>query len=365
MKKKIKVLHVIATLDNGGAERQLIELLKKNKNHGVILLKDAGIYKSTLDKLNIKYWELAVKSKFLIFFKIRIFAKVIKEFKPNIIQAWMYNACFFSIICRVIRIYNVPLIWSIRCSDMTTKYYPATLKFLIAGCRLLSKKVDKIIYNSFSGMVHHTNLGFSSKNTVVIFNGVDSKKFRRSTNLRKSLRDEFQYKTNDIVIIFAARVDPMKNHQGFLNSFKVAKDNGLNNLKLVLVGKDTERLDLPYDCISLGMRLDIEKYYNIADVIILPSLFGEGFSNVLVEGMLTNLVPVASHVGDSKKIISDTGFIVKELNDTGLLKVLVKISKSKKAMINKLGKKARLRASKMFTPKIMIESYNNIYCKML
>ena len=58
MKKKIKVLHLIASLENGGAERQLIELLKKNKNHGVVLFKNASVYKNTLNMLNIKYWEL-------------------------------------------------------------------------------------------------------------------------------------------------------------------------------------------------------------------------------------------------------------------------------------------------------------------
>ena len=53
MRKKIKVLHLIASLENGGAERQLIELLKKNKHHGVVLFKNASVYKNTLNMLNI------------------------------------------------------------------------------------------------------------------------------------------------------------------------------------------------------------------------------------------------------------------------------------------------------------------------
>ena len=50
-------------------------------------------------------------------------------------------------------------------------------------------------------------------------------------------------------------------------------------------------------------KLDIEKYYSMADFIILPSLFGEGFSNVLVEGMLTKLFPIATNVGDCVLIL--------------------------------------------------------------
>ena len=66
MKKNIKVLHVIASLGNGGAERQLVEILKYNRNHGVLLLYEADVYKETLDKLNIKYWEMRARNKLLI-----------------------------------------------------------------------------------------------------------------------------------------------------------------------------------------------------------------------------------------------------------------------------------------------------------
>ena len=137
MKKKIKVLHLIASLENGGAERQLIELLKENKNHGVVLFKNTSVYKNTLNELNIKHWELGVKSKLLVFLKILTVSKIIKEFQPNIVQAWMYNACFFSVVCKILNIYRIPLIWCIRCSDMTTKYYTISLKFLIIGCKFL------------------------------------------------------------------------------------------------------------------------------------------------------------------------------------------------------------------------------------
>ena len=67
MRNNVKVLHIIASLGNGGAERQLIEILKCNRSHAVLLLTEADVYKETLDKLNIKYWEMGVKNKLLIF----------------------------------------------------------------------------------------------------------------------------------------------------------------------------------------------------------------------------------------------------------------------------------------------------------
>ena len=57
--------------------------------------------------------------------------------------------------------------------------------------------------------------------------------------------------------------------------------------------------------------------------------------------------------------------MIEEINEAGLLKILYKISETNKSTLNQLGKKARLRAYKNFTPKIMTDSYYNLYCKVL
>jgi glycosyltransferase involved in cell wall biosynthesis len=132
-----------------------------------------------------------------------------------------------------------------------------------------------------------------------------------------------------------------------------------------LIGKDTDKLKLPIDCIALGMKKDIEIYYNLADIIISPSAFGEGFSNVLIEGMLTNLLPVATDVGDSKKIIGNTGYIIESSNIETIQNKLLKIINLKNLHIKNLANKSRNRASKMFSVNKMIQSYNNIYTEVI
>ena len=365
MRKNIKVLHVIASLGNGGAERQLIEILRHNKNHGVLLLYEADVYKETLDKLNIRYWEMKAKNKLLIFLKIIFFRKVITSYKPDIIKSWMYNACLFSVFCKLIKLYDKPLIWNIRCSNMVSKYYPISLKLVIYACTVLSKNVEKIIYNSYAGFAYHKKIGFSQKSVKVIYNGVDSKKFNYTFTLRKALRKKYNITKNDLVFICVARVDPMKNYYNFLNAYKVLENDCNNKIKLVIVGKGTDKLDLPDNCIALGMKKNIEEYYSMADIVIVPSAFGEGFSNVLVEGMLTNLFPIATDVGDAKKILGSTGLILSGYDEESLKKELLKITNIKQKVIKKKGKKARARAHKLFTVKKMIRSYNNVYSKVI
>ena len=156
----------------------------------------------------------------------------------------------------------------------------------------------------------------------------------------------------------------MKNYNNFLKAYKGIGKPYTNKIKLVLAGKGTDKLNLPHNCITLGMKKDIEKYYNIADIVIVPSAFGEGFSNVLVEGMLTNLYPVATDVGDAKKIIGSTGFILSGSDEETLKKEFSKIIKVKQEFIKNMGRKARNRAHKLFAIEKMIRSYDNVFSKV-
>ena len=102
----------------------------------------------------------------------------------------------------------------------------------------------------------------------------------------------------------------------------------------------------------------------MADIVIVPSAFGEGFSNVLVEGMLTKLLPVATDVGDAKKIIGKTGFIIKGHSVEILQNELSKVIKIEKKVIESMGRKARNRAKKLFTVSNMVKSYESIFMQV-
>ena len=109
------------------------------------------------------------------------------------------------------------------------------------------------------------------------------------------------------------------------------------------------------------MKENIEQYYSVGDIIVLPSSFGEGFSNVLAEGMLCKLIPVATKVGDSQNIIADSGFIVEDFNSIEIAKSLsAALALSEKEMIRRK-EKSRNRIIREFGIRKMSNSYNNIY----
>ena len=86
MQKKRKVIHVIVDLGRGGAERQLIELLKKNPSHKLLIFKTAGECKKELDANKINYKELNLNNFFIF---LQTFLKLAK--KLNFLTHQLYT----------------------------------------------------------------------------------------------------------------------------------------------------------------------------------------------------------------------------------------------------------------------------------
>ncbi len=361
----IKILHLIAGLGNGGAERQLFELLKENKDHLLCSFSDSGIYEKKIKNLGINLITFNLKYPILIFFKIVKIIQIIKKNNINTIHAWMYNSCFISIFLKLfLRKRKIKILWGIRCSNMNVKYYSAQLKLNIFFCKMFSGIADKIIYNSYAGLGYHNKIGFNPNNAVVIQNGVDNKKFNFCIDTRKKLRKKYNLSNDDKVLVCVARVDPMKGHSELLKAFSFAIKK-YKNLKLCLIGKGTEKFSKLENVLVFGMIGDIESYYNMADFIILPSLFGEGFSNVLVEGMLSELFPISTDVGDNKLIIGKSGIIFPPNNIKPIIDAFEKIANMKKKDIKDISSKAFKRAKNKFSTKKMLTSYKHIYKEIL
>ena len=97
----------------------------------------------------------------------------------------------------------------------------------------------------------------------------------------------------------------MKDHETFIKAL-----DQIPSAIGILPGKGTDELPDQPNLRRLGVREDIERIYAACDIVCLCSAFGEGFPNVLVEGMAAGLAPVATDVGDCARILGDVGEIV-------------------------------------------------------
>ena len=98
---------------------------------------------------------------------------------------------------------------SVRASNMDSARYGRQI--WLNG--LASHFSRATIFNSEAGMDFHKNMGFSTSNLQLIPNGIDTEKFSPQPKLREVLRRKLGFSSRDKVVLYVARLDPMKGHQ--------------------------------------------------------------------------------------------------------------------------------------------------------
>jgi glycosyltransferase involved in cell wall biosynthesis/O-antigen/teichoic acid export membrane protein len=360
--RPVKVMHVITDLDVGGAERMLVSYLTAERTSGpnsfVVSLLSGGYFAKWLRKSGLNVHEMNMGraiGNLLSLFRI---ALIIRREKPDVIQSWMYHADLVSTLALLLsgRKRQTHLYWGVRCSDMDTSKYRITLRFAIWACSWLSWIPDGIIANSYAGMNVHMNLGYNGKNFFVIPNGVDANRFAPNAALRTEVRRELDIPDDTFAIAMVARRDPMKDHETFVSAI-----NLVPGAIGVLPGKGTKELPDQTNLRRLGVREDIERIYAGCDVVCLCSAFGEGFPNVLVEGMSAGLAPIATDVGDCARIVGDVGEIVPPRDVNAFAEALRNLIGLGREKLLEKGQEARRRIQAEYALERAVDTFDNVY----
>ncbi len=140
----MKIVHIITSLGDGGAEHTLFKICKydKNNKHIVVSLRGPGKYSSHLKKIGIKVYCLNMSFYSLIKFFYLI--KILRFFSPDIVQTWLVHSDFIGgIAAKFLGIKNI--IWNIRYSNFEFKKARLTTILLVKLLSILSFFVPKLI----------------------------------------------------------------------------------------------------------------------------------------------------------------------------------------------------------------------------
>lgn len=308
--RPIKVLHVITGLGLGGAESMLTGMLTKAPVPGVeaevVSLIPGGANRDRLAEAGIAVSDLGLAPARPRLGALIALARRMRESRADLVQGWMYHANLAATLAAALPAAPaIPVLWGIRCSDMDTSRYGWQLRAVIAASTRLSRHPAAVIANSRAGIAAHEALGFRPRRFDYIVNGLDVDRFRPDPEARAALRAELDLPDGVPVLAVVARVDPMKDHAGFLAAL-----DRLPGAVGLLIGKGTETLPDRPDLRRLGARTDVPRLLAAADFVVNSSAFGEGFSNAVAEGMACGCPAVATDVGDARLIVGDTGRIV-------------------------------------------------------
>ena len=149
---------------------------------------------------------------------------------------------------------------------------------------------------------------FGKRKFDVINNAIDFEKFKFDSTQRDKIREELDIK-DEFVVGSVGRFNYQKNHTFLLDIFcEILKIN--QNAKLVLIGEGNlqdeikekaKNLDIIQNIKFLGVKDDVQNYYNAFDVFLLPTNF-EGLGLVLIESQVNGLQTFTSDVvpGETK-----------------------------------------------------------------
>jgi glycosyltransferase involved in cell wall biosynthesis len=198
---------------------------------------------------------------------------------------------------------------------------------------------------------------FPEWRTVKIWNGIDIKKFRPGW-------DDFVFEKYNIprdkkVVFASSRANKYKGIQVLIEAAHIlVHEKGRSDLFFLYCGDgpDLEYFRSLVNARGLGDHFlcpgksdKIDRILRGASLVIVPSLWQEGFGLSVVEGMASGKVVIASRVGGIVEIIDDgeDGYLIPPGNSEVLSEVIMDVVE-KDRLMEKIGAKARKKVVEKF-----------------
>ncbi|MBX7045685.1 MAG: glycosyltransferase [Ignavibacteria bacterium] len=373
------VVHIISNLSIGGAQLLLLDILKNLKKFPVsiiVITIDSGFYIKKFRDAGIKVIDIKTKGLInpFIYFKLK---KELKKISPQIVHTHLLKADFYGRLAA--KSANVPAIFTTCHNDSTVHTQKKPEKknifdFIDNWVIDFTKSNIVAISNKVRDYLVKRKPDIKQKSLKVIFNGIDIKKEEYILNKEeiKYFKESLGFSTQDKIISVIGRLEKQKGHLEFLKA--VSSKIKQKNLKILFVGEGIQRSNiegfieksnLQENVELIGFKENSERYFEISDLIAVPSLW-EGFGLVACEGMIKGKIVLASNVGGLPEIIEDgiNGYLY-DLNNPGELIQKLEFIINNLDNLNHIRQNAIEKVKKCFDINQNAEEYYKLYCEKL
>ncbi|MEZ5386105.1 MAG: glycosyltransferase [Prosthecobacter sp.] len=304
-----KVMWITTGLGSGGAEMMLAQLVNGLPafQHTVVSLTGGGKHATALPSVHSLEMPAGKPTPKALW---RLW-RIVRREKPDVLMGWMYHGCLVATLAKFMRLKRTPMNWNIRQSLYDLKLEKRGSAFVIRTLAWLSWLADRITYNSQLSSKQHEAIGYRADKTQLIANGFDLKKWQPGT-------------PTPALIGRFGRNAAMKDYPNFIAAAKLIHEKH-PEARFIIVGADTESLDAPPFIEVLGERDDLPALTASLNIAVSSSAFGEGFPNVVGEAMACAVPVVATDIGDTRWVMSDTGHIVPPHDPQALAKACIGI----------------------------------------
>lgn len=376
--QNLKLLHVISSIDNGGAENQIVKtaVMQKKQFKDVMIVYFFGndYWLKYLKKKKIKTIKFSIKNKlniFNIFFQFLALLKFCKSYKPNIIHAHLSISeifVFFLTFFINFQFFITKHLDSFYFESSNSQNLFCSGKFLE---NLVLKKIHKIIFISQAVQKYfNAQIAIPKKKQKVVHYLINTKLFRNiSQKKKKKFINKYKIKKNFYIIGCIARHVNQKNLFFLLKCFKLLNTHNKKTL-LIMVGrgklthllkKYSDDLGISNNLIWINSLNETNVFYNIIDIFFLPSKY-EGLGVVFIEALSAGVPIIALNKSAVPEVVKNNtnGILINE-NEHEFLSAFKKLNNKKiikKIFNNNIKHSHQFNIENKFKRKKYLEIYN-------
>ena len=306
----MKILQVINSLNIGGAEKLILDLVPLLQKSGlevdVLLLNGENTaFKIALEKQLVSVYSLGIKNNIYNPFLIIRLCRYIHKY--DLIHVHLFPAQYWVAIAKAISFSKVKLV--------TTEHSTLNNRRGIA----IFKLIDRLVYSCYNRVITISNKATELLATYLkkrsgiatIQNGVHIALY--SNAIIYSKMDLVNIKEDNVLVTMVAGFREPKDQDTLIRAFRLLP----SQYHLVLVGDGTRKkiceqlandFGLSNRIHFLGLRDDIPNILKTSDIVVMSSHW-EGFGLAALEGMAANKPVIASNVPGLAQVVDGAGIL--------------------------------------------------------
>ncbi|ADK86125.1 glycosyl transferase group 1 [Desulfarculus baarsii DSM 2075] len=299
----MKILHVIPSLGQGGAEKMLALLVNHpapgQEHHIATFIDGAPFYDIGP---HVKLHRLAGGRLGLAGAPLAL-ARLAARLRPALVHGWMYHA---NALCAAARLGGAKVVWGLHNSGLASQLKGSTMA--VSGlCAAMSGLIPwRIVYCAEHVRQNHQRQGYAVAKGLVLPNAVDGREFFIDPAARARLRASLGLTDDQPVIGLAARLAADKGHAVFLEAAAVLARRQ-PKLAVLVCGRGCQddnpqwrELATPFGLggrlCALGQWAAMNDFYNCLDLLAITSPIAEGAPMTLLEALAAGAAVAASDV---------------------------------------------------------------------
>jgi len=374
LSRRIRIFYLIGTLDVGGAEGQLVLLIKgldqDRFSASVCCLASAdGPYADDVRRLGIEVHEIGFRGLRIFRHPHRVLGqlvrlvRLIRRERPDIVHGYLFWAYVLGTFAA--RAAGVRRVVSSRRSLGTFKAGKVHYLFFERASNAMTSLVIANSQAVRADAMRQERL--PPEKVIVIYNGVETA--RMPVAAPTALAEEFELRGASPIVTVIANFIDYKGHGFFFEAWKrVIATHPSGVAILVGDGPDRNKWErwvaregLDRSVRFAGSRRDVPAILAVTEIVAHPSL-QEGFSNAILEAMAAGRPVVATAVGGNPEAVEEgrTGLLV-PARDAGALAAAILALSADPERARAMGRAGRERAVHCFSVDEMVRAYENVY----